>query len=150
MNHSGAPIGEKGRKELKVTEGEVDDLLTAYFADLKEEGYRIDFRVMSYMVPQRAATKTKPEGVKDTSVGFGEIQDVEAKSINVVKLPENYIKAARTNKRNDKNADKYDKARKAAKMESGKRLKSAVEKVKAEIEQNKNRRENPNQARVER
>ena len=50
-----------------------------YFADLKEEGYYIDFRIMSYTVP-RVSVKDRVGDEKDGVVGFSEIQDVDAKS----------------------------------------------------------------------
>lgn len=67
MNNSATPIGENGRKEVKVTRSnEADKLLDKFFEDLREEGYgKIDVRALVFDVPEVSIkSKVSEDGEK--------------------------------------------------------------------------------------
>lgn len=77
MSNSGAPIGENGRKELKVLESDqVEKLLEAYFEGLGKEGYgKIDIRAVTFDIPEKTL-KTKGRDDNEKSSGLGSVINV--------------------------------------------------------------------------
>ena len=119
MSNSGAPIGENGRKELKVVESnQVEELLEKYFADLNKEGYgKIDIRAMAFDVPEVSLrVKGVDDSEKDAGIGSS-INVLSSKGIEV-KLEELLNAIA-----------------KPIKLADLKKVKAKVDKIKAEKRQ---------------
>lgn len=78
MNNSGAPIGEKGKKELKITQSEeADKLLDKFFEDLNQEKYKLDVRALIFDVPE-VSIKSKVSEENEKSSPLSAINVLES------------------------------------------------------------------------
>lgn len=112
MSNSGAPIGESGRKELKVVESDQGkELLEAYFEELREEGYgSIQIKCMTFEVPKMRDKNSELINVIGRGAKVEKIALIEGAAKRINSAPKGKV-AAKVNqiKNNRRNKDVADK-----------------------------------------
>ena len=149
MNNSDTPAGAKrkndlerkaGMKEINVKESDAThDLLQAYFDMTKDE--MIDLHVMSYKIP-KVATKEFGGDEQENTVGFSEIEVIDAKNVNINRNPQEFRRAWKENKvlRNSEKSEKFEKAVQKIKKMHEDKIRKENEREKAEKEKSKNQK----------
>lgn len=141
MNNPETPTGANGknikdRKELKVTQDD-KDYFSKWFEDYINEtkgtqkSYTID--CMFFDIP-KVAQKDRVGDENESSVYTGDLLGIISNSTEMVKIPENNVKAAGAYNKTEKNAKAYDKERAKAKEQSKARENAANETDNSEID----------------